>query len=91
MTITEKIKKFCQEEIETNKEHPWETISDGTGDICRGRLEFAESVLEIINNKKQKGGVEAGLEAQLLFYPVTEQLFVFNESQVRCVPAVKKN
>ena len=52
MTITEKIKKFCQEEIETNKEHHWETISDGTGDICRGRLEFAESVLEIINNKK---------------------------------------
>ena len=51
MTITQKIKKFCQEEIETNKEHPWETISDGTGDICRGRLEFAESVLEIINNK----------------------------------------
>lgn len=23
------------------------------------------------------------MEAQLLFYPVTEQLFVFNESQVR--------
>ena len=35
------------------------------------------------------------MEAQLLFYPVTEQLFVFNESQVRRsqvrrVPAVKK-
>tara|TARA_A100001201_G_scaffold137531_1_gene127499 strand:- start:2250 stop:2408 length:159 start_codon:yes stop_codon:yes gene_type:complete len=52
MTITQKIKKLCQEEIETNNEHPWETISDGTGDICRGRLEFAEAVLEIINNKK---------------------------------------
>ena len=97
MTITQKIKKFCQEEIETNKEHPWETISAGTGDICRGRLEFAESVLEIINNKsnyfwnKQKGGTGAGLEAQLLFCPETEQLFVFNEPQVRCVPAVKKN
>ena len=97
MTITQKIKKFCQEEIETNNEHPWETISDGTGDICRGRLEFAKSVLEIINNEsnyfwnKQKGGAEAGFVAQLLFYPVTEQLFVFNESQVRYVPAVKKN
>ena len=30
------------------------------------------------------------MKAQLLFYPVTEQLFVFNDSQVRCVPAVKK-
>ena len=32
----------------------------------------------------KKGGAEAGFVAQLLFYPVTEQLFVFNESQVRC-------
>ena len=24
------------------------------------------------------------MKAQLLFYPVTEQLFVFNDSQVRC-------
>ena len=39
----------------------------------------------------KKGGAEAGFVAQLLFYPVTEQLFVFNESQVRYVPAVKKN
>ena len=41
--------------------------------------------------EEQKGGAEAGFVAQLLFYPVTEQLFVFNESQVRRVPAVKKN
>ena len=40
---------------------------------------------------EQKGGAEAGFVAQLLFYPVTEQLFVFNDSRVRCVPAVKKN
>ena len=43
-----------------------------------------------LTTKRKKGGVEAGFVAQLLFYPVTEQLFVFNESQVRCVPAGKK-
>ena len=92
-----KIVKHCKDEIDINKEHHWSTITDGTGDICRGRLEFAKSVLEIINNEsnyfwnKQKGGAEAGFVAQLLFYPVTEQLFVFNEPQVRCVPAGKKN
>ena len=41
--------------------------------------------------EEQKGGAEAGFVAQLLFYPVTEQLFVFNDSQVCRVPAVKKN
>lgn len=47
---------------------------------------------EITNiQKRQKGGAEAGFVAQLLFCPVTEQLFVFNESQVRRVPAGKKN
>ena len=39
---------------------------------------------------KHKGGAEAGLEAQLLFYPVTEQLFVLNDSKVHSLPAVKK-
>ena len=54
MTITQKIKKFCQEEIETNNEHPWETISDGTGDICRGRLEFAEGLLDNVDKWKRE-------------------------------------
>ena len=54
--------------------------------------DFDKGVLKIImEKKKQKGGAEAGFVAQLLFYPVTEQLFVFNESQVRCVPAGRKN
>ena len=47
-----KIVEHCEAEVQLNEEYPWETISDGTGDICLGRLEFAESVLEIINNKK---------------------------------------
>lgn len=34
---------------------------------------------------EQKGGAEAGLEAQLLFYPVTEQLFVFKEGEADAV------
>ena len=38
---------------------------------------------DVIIEKIQKGGAEAGFVAQLLFYPVTEQLFVFNDSQVR--------
>ena len=45
---------------------------------------------DVIIEKIQKGGAEAGFVAQLLFYPVAEQLFVFNDSQVRCVPAEKK-
>ena len=36
----------------------------------------AKGYNDVIIEKIQKGGVEAGSEAQLLFYPVTEQLFV---------------
>jgi hypothetical protein len=43
-----KIKKHCEDEIEINQEHHWSTIVDGTGDICRGRLEFAEGLLDQI-------------------------------------------
>ena len=42
------VKKYCEEEIKINKENSWETISDGTGDIFRGRLEFAEGLLNQI-------------------------------------------
>ena len=48
--LIDKVKEYCEDEIEINEEHPWHTIKDGTGDICRGRLEFAEGLLERINN-----------------------------------------
>ena len=54
--IIDKVKEHCKDEIEINEEHPWETISDGTGDICRGRLEFAEGLLERINIWEKKNG-----------------------------------
>ena len=48
-----------------------------------------ESIVDDVENimsryfvkSEQKGGAEAGFVAQLLFYPVTEQLFVFNDSR----------
>ena len=46
--LIEKVKEHCKHEIQTNEEHPWETISDGSGDICRGRLVFAEGLLNRI-------------------------------------------
>ena len=51
-TIT-KIKKYCKDEVEINQEHHWSTITDGTGGICRGRLEFAEGLLDQIKNWEQ--------------------------------------
>ena len=58
--------------------------------VCEG-LDMLIEHFEDVEEEEQKGGAEAGFVAQLLFYPVTEQLFVFNEPQVRCVPAGKKN
>jgi hypothetical protein len=46
------IKKLCKDEIEKNKECPYEKITDSTSEICEGRLEFAESVLKILKEKK---------------------------------------
>jgi hypothetical protein len=46
--LIKKVKEYCDQEVEINEEHPWHTITDGTGDICRGRLEFAEGLLNQI-------------------------------------------
>jgi hypothetical protein len=46
--LVNKIKEHCDQEVEVNEEHPWHTITDGTGDISRGRLEYAEQLLEQI-------------------------------------------
>ncbi len=60
-TTREEIKSYIKDLIEGDEIH-WEEIRDSK---------------ELpINHLIQKGGAEAGLEAQLLFYPVTEQLFV---------------
>ena len=47
----QKIIDLVKREIEINKEHHYSTITDGTADLSQGRLEFAESLLEIINNQ----------------------------------------
>jgi hypothetical protein len=49
----QKIIDLVKREIEINKEHHYSTITDGTEDLSQGRLEFAESLLEIINNQEQ--------------------------------------
>ena len=49
----QKIIDLVKREIKINKEHHYSTITDGTADLSQGRLEFAESLLEIINNQEQ--------------------------------------
>tara|TARA_R100001163_G_C5054402_1_gene190940 strand:+ start:816 stop:1055 length:240 start_codon:yes stop_codon:yes gene_type:complete len=46
--LINKIKKHCQAEVQINEEYPWENITDGTEWISRGRLEFAEELLNQI-------------------------------------------
>tara|TARA_Y100000813_G_scaffold197991_2_gene184618 strand:- start:1413 stop:1583 length:171 start_codon:yes stop_codon:yes gene_type:complete len=52
--LIELVKEYCDQEVEINEEHPWHTITDGTGDISRGRLEFAEGLLERITEWEKK-------------------------------------
>ena len=49
-----KIVKHCKDEVEINEEHHWSTITDGTDDICRGRLEFAEGLLDNVDKWKRE-------------------------------------
>lgn len=49
-TLLEKIVDFCDDEVKENEKHHWSTMGDGTGGICRGRLEFAESILNKVKN-----------------------------------------
>ena len=52
-TPDQKIIDLVKREIEINKEHHYSTITDGTADLSQGRLEFAESILEIIKNLEE--------------------------------------
>ena len=47
---------MCEEEIKINNDPDghFSKMTDGTEGICEGRLEFAEGVLEIINNAKER-------------------------------------
>ena len=49
-TLLEKIVDFCDDEVKENEEHHWSTMVDGTDGVCRGRLEFAESILTKVKN-----------------------------------------
>ena len=59
--ILNAIKQMCEEEVLTNydengfatNEH-FDNITDGTGGICEGRLEFAEGILEILKEVKDE-------------------------------------
>jgi len=48
-----KIERHCKAEVKINEDEEthFSKMTDGTEGICEGRLEFAEGVLDIINNK----------------------------------------
>jgi len=52
--LLQKIKFICEMEIAVCKDEPPETITDGTADLCRGRLEFAKSILKDIEKASLK-------------------------------------
>jgi len=52
--LIKKVKEYCKDEIQINKEHPLEDITDGTEDICFGRLTFAEALLDNIKKWEEE-------------------------------------
>lgn len=52
--LIELVKGHCLKEVKINIEYPWYEVSDGTGDISRGRLEFAEGLLDRITEWEKK-------------------------------------
>ena len=52
--LLNQIKARCQAEIDDNKgEKHFSKLTDGTDGICEGRLEFAEGLLEFINESEE--------------------------------------
>ena len=52
--LLNQIKARCQAEIDDNKgDMHFSKLTDGTDGICEGRLEFAEGLLEFINESKK--------------------------------------
>jgi len=52
--LISKIVEHCKAEVQINEEYPWENITDGTEWISRGRLEFAEGLLERLKEWEEK-------------------------------------
>ena len=48
--LLEEIINHCDDEVKENEEHHWSTMVDGTDGVCKGRLEFAESILNKVKN-----------------------------------------
>ena len=53
-SLLQNIKDTCEIEIAVCEDEPPETITDGTADLCRGRLEFAKSILRQIEKAEVK-------------------------------------
>ena len=53
-SLLQNIKDTCEIEIAVCEDEPPETITDGTADLCRGRLEFAKGILRQIEKAEVK-------------------------------------
>jgi len=51
MDTLAKIIELCESEIKDYSDNP--IVEDGTQGICDGRLEFAQSVLNIVNTEQE--------------------------------------
>jgi len=52
-SLLQKIKDTCEMEIAVSEDESPEEMTDGSGDIFRGRIEFAEGVLRMMKHYKE--------------------------------------
>ena len=53
-SLLQKIKETCEMEIAVSEDESPEEMRDGSGDIFRGRIEFAELILKDMKRYKEK-------------------------------------
>lgn len=53
-SLLQKIKDTCEMEIAVSEDESPEEMTDGSGDIFRGRIEFAELILKEMKRYKEK-------------------------------------
>ena len=53
-SLLQKIKETCEMEIAVSEDESPEEMTDGSGDIFRGRIEFAELILKEMKRYKEK-------------------------------------
>ena len=53
-SLLQKIKDTCEMEIAVSEDESPEEMTDGSGDIFRGRIEFAELILKEMKQYKEK-------------------------------------